>query len=145
MKDKDLILEMLESAKSLLQAAKDVVDNSEAVVTEKTKPVKKKRGRPPKKKTKPEPQEDFTVNKASISRTPEFTHNKFEEMMSLDVDKPEGYDKIDDSGPRSPRARNDYSPVKMTCEECNKVFSVNPVFKKDNYVCDRCVGNKFGR
>ena len=145
MKDKDLILEMLESAKSLLQAAKDVVDNSEAVVTEKTKPVKKKRGRPPKKKTKPEPQEDFTENKASISRTPEFTHNKFEEMMSLDIDKPEGYDKIDDSGPRSPRARNDYSPVKMTCEECNKVFSVNPVFKKDNYVCDRCVGKKFGR
>ena len=153
MKDKDLILEMLESANRLLQAAKDVVDNSEqgtvkedASFRQVEHPApKKKRGRPPKKKPKPKPKDDFTVDKASTSRTPEFTHNKFEEMMSLDIDKPEGYDKIDDSGPRSPRARNDYSPVKMTCEECNKVFSVNPVFKKDNYVCDRCVGKKFGR
>ena len=143
MKDKKLILEMLESAKSLLQAAKDAVDNSEDAVAEKPKPVKKKRGRPAKKKPEPKPKEDFTVRQAE-SKTPKFSHNKFEEMMGLDVDKPEGYDKIDDSVSISPRNRGGYKPVSLTCVECNRSVDVNPIFKKDSYICDRCVGKKFG-
>ena len=145
MKDKELILQMLESAKSLVQAAKDVVDNTDETISEKPKPAKKKRGRPPKKKAGPKPAEDFKVNKTNTSKTPEFTHNKFEEMLGIEVDKPEGYDNIDDSGPRSPRTRSGYQPAQMTCAECSKVVAVNPIFKKDNYVCDRCIGKKFGR
>jgi len=144
MKDKELVLKMLDSVKELVEAAKDIVDNNEEPV-EKSKPVKKKRGRPPKKKSEPKQKEDFIVEKRGRSKTPEFTHNKFEEMMGLDVDKPEGYDIIDDSGPRSPRNRNEYQTVTMMCEGCNKKFDINPVFKKDNYVCDRCIGKKFGR
>jgi hypothetical protein len=144
MKDKKLILEMLESAKSLLQAAKDVVDNTDEPATEKPKPAKKKRGRPPKKKTEAPKQEDFSVKKQGPSKTPEFTHNKFEEMMGLEVDKPEGYDSIDDSGPRSPRTRGGYKPASLVCQDCSRTFDVNPMFKKDNYVCDRCIGKKFG-
>jgi hypothetical protein len=143
MKDKELILQMLESVKSLVQAAKDVVDNSDETTSEKPKPVKKKRGRPPKKKVNTK--NDFTVNKATTSKTPQFTHNKFEEMMGLEVDKPEGYDNIDDSGPRSPRTRSEYNSATVVCEECKKDIQVNPIFKRDNYVCDRCVGKKFGR
>ena len=140
MKDKKIILEMLESAKSLLQAAKDIVDSDKDPVIE-TKPVKKKRGRPPKKKAPPK--EDFKVNK-STSKTPKFTHNKFEEMMGLDVDKPEGYDKINDDVSRSPRTRSGYKSATMACNDCGKTLDVNPIFKKDNYVCDRCIGKKFG-
>jgi len=142
MKDKKIILEMLESAKSLLQAAKDIVDRDKDPATEKTKPVKKKRGRPPKKKSEPLKQ-DFTVQQAE-SKTPVFAHNKFEEMMGLDVDKPDGYDKINDDITRSPRTRGGYKPATMICNECGKSLDVNPIFKKDNYVCDRCVGKKFG-
>jgi len=144
MKDKELVLKMLDSVKELVEAAKDIVDTNEEPVKE-SKPVKKKRGRPPKKKPEIRQKEDFTVNKRGQSKTPEFTHNKFEEMMGLEIDKPEGYDTIDDSGPRSPRNRNEYQTVTMMCEGCNKKFDINPVFKKDNYVCDRCIGKKFGR
>lgn len=144
MKDKELVLKMLDSVKDLVEAAKNIVDNDERPV-EKSKPVKKKRGRPPKKKQESSEAGDFTMKKAGTSRTPQVTHNKFEQMIGLEVDKPEGYDNIDDGGPRSPRIRGEYESVKMICEECNKVFAVNPIFKKDNYICDRCVGKKFGR
>jgi hypothetical protein len=144
MKDKELILKMLDSVHDLVQAAKSVVDNTDGA-TEKPKPVKKKRGRPAKKKSEPKQKDDFILKKENASKTPQFTHNKFEEMMGLDVDKPEGYDKIDDSGPRSPRTRGGYKPATMQCEECKRSVDVNPIFKKDNYICDRCVGKKFGR
>ena len=64
--------------------------------------------------------------------------------MGLDVDKPEGYDKINDDVSRSPRTRSGYKSATMACNDCGKTLDVNPIFKKDNYVCDRCIGKKFG-
>ena len=65
-------------------------------------------------------------------------------MQGLDVDKPQGYDKIDDKVRASTRSRKN-TCLSIKCSECGDVAKINPVFKKDNFICDKCVGNKFGR
>ena len=131
---KDVVNELLSNLKNMVDILQSVSDTEEEVKT----PVKKKRGRPKKKK------EDFSTGQKE-SRTPNFTHNKFEDMDDIVVDKPDGYDKIDDSVKRTRRTRRAYQPITLTCDDCGKHVKVNPMFKKDRFICDRCVGKKFGR
>ena len=131
---KEVVNELLSNLKNMVDILQSVSDTEEEVKT----PVKKKRGRPKKKK------EDFSTGQKE-SRTPSFTYNKFEDMDDIVVDKPDGYDKIDDNVKRTRRTRRAYQPVTLTCDDCGKQVKVNPMFKKDRFVCDRCVGKKFGR
>ena len=149
----ELVDELLGNLKNMVDILQSVSDNGkerkgnyDAEAGEIKTPVKKKRGRPKKKKeSEPKMDEDFIVNKQKESRTPKFIYNKFEDMQGLDVDKPQGYDKIDDKVRASTRSRKKYVPLSIKCSECGVVAKINPVFKKDNFICDKCVGNKFGR
>jgi len=134
---KDKLNRMLNKIEELLLIVEEMTDEKE----EPSKPAKKKRGRPP-KKTKQD--SDFQVKQQQQSRTPVAGKNKFEDMLDLHVDRPEGYDKIDDNVKRTPRTRKGFETIDLFCISCNKTFPVNPIFKKDNYVCDRCVAKKFG-
>ena len=134
---KDKLNRMLNKIEELLLIVEEMTDKEEE---EPSKPAKKKRGRPPKKAKR---DSDFQV-KQTQSRTPVIGKNKFEDMLDLHVDRPEGYDKINDNVKRTPRTRKGFETVDLFCISCNKTFQVNPIFKKNNYVCDRCVAKKFG-
>jgi DNA-directed RNA polymerase subunit RPC12/RpoP len=136
---KEIVNELLSNLKNMVDILQSASDNEE----EPKAPVKKKRGRP-KKKKQPKIDDDFIIDKQNQSRTPVFVHNKFEDMSDLEIDKPDGYDKINDATPRTKRSRSSYNAVEIKCSECGKKQKINPMFKKDNYVCDRCVGKKFG-
>ena len=133
---KDKLDKMLNKIEELLLIVGEMTDDKE----EPEKPAKKKRGRPPKKAKQ---EQDFQV-KQTQSKTPVVGKNKFEDILDLHVDRPEGYDNINDNVKRTPRTRKGFATVDMFCISCNKTFAVNPIFKKDNYVCDRCVAKKFG-
>jgi DNA-directed RNA polymerase subunit RPC12/RpoP len=138
--------QLLGNLQNMVQVLQSVSDTEE----EPKKPVKKKRGRPKKKKApekkppKKKVDDEFIMDQQKRSRTPVFVHNRFEDMENLDIDKPDGYDKIDDSTPRSKRSRKSYASVELSCSNCGKKVSTHPMFKKDNFVCDRCVSKKFG-
>lgn len=69
--------------------------------------------------------------------------NKFEEMakeLNLEIKKENGFDKINDNVPPTPRTRKPYTPVTLTCTRCKKTEEVNPMFKKDDYRCNNCIG-----
>ena len=133
---KDKLNRMLNKIEELLLIVEEMTDEKEEPV----KSIKKKRGRPPKKAKQGS---DFQTKQAQ-SRTPVIGKNKFEDMLDLHVDRPEGYDKINDNVKRTPRTRKGFETVDLFCISCNKTFQVNPIFKKNNYVCDRCVAKKFG-
>mgnify|MGYP005831998743 CR=1 FL=1 len=136
---KEIVDELLGNLKNMVNILQSVSDNEE----EPKAPVKKKRGRP-KKKKEPKVDDEFILDKQNQSRNPVFVHNKFEDMSDLDLDKPNGYDKINDDTPRTKRSRSSYNSVGVKCTECGKKQKINPMFKKNDYVCDRCVGKKFG-
>lgn len=136
---KEIVNELLSNLKNMVDILQSVSDTEEEVKT----PVKKKRGRPKKKKV--ESKNEKTFIRESESRKPQFTHNKFEDMDDIVIDKPDGYDKIDDSVKRTRKTRKAYQPAILTCDDCGKQVKVNPMFKKDRFVCDRCVGRRFGR
>jgi hypothetical protein len=158
---KELVDELLGNLKNMVNILQSVSDseterqgNYDAEAGEIKTPVKRKRGRPKKAakavednkvSTSPKRKQQNFQTKERKSRTPKFTHNKFEEMMGLTIDKEEGYDKINDNVARTPRSRKQYNPELITCNSCNKTFNVNPMFKKENYICDRCVAKKIGR
>lgn len=37
------------------------------------------------------------------------------------------------------RSRPKFALVKQSCSKCNKEFETNPAFKRDFFVCDRCL------
>ena len=37
------------------------------------------------------------------------------------------------------RKRAAYKPVEQKCERCDKVLTVNPVHKREYFVCDKCL------
>lgn len=111
----------------------------------------KKRGRPKgstnkKKKTEVSPNEDFTVNSPKPKQTVQSsTENKFESMSGIieEAEREAGYDSIDDSVyKKSERTRRQYSTKSVTCLQCLNKFEVNPIFARDNYVCDACISRR---
>lgn len=96
-------------------------------------------------KTKP-----TKVNKAKTSKEKNVEssktngrQNKFEEMMgeiSREVANENGFDKINDKVNPTPRTRKAYTPATLTCTRCKKTEQVNPMFKKDDYRCNNCIG-----
>lgn len=72
--------------------------------------------------------------------------NKFDTMTDLlgDAAKENGFDKINDNIKPCERNRPAFSYKNVTCRECNRSMDVHPMFAKENYVCDKCVG-RMGR
>ena len=105
---------------------KDRVDNFDFTM-KKSKPVEPNKEKPQVKKgRKPKPK----VNK--------FTDD------GLDVSKEEvGYDQIQDN--TQPTRRNKREPFRLAscrCENCGEQVEMNPVFKRDYFVCDACISKK---
>lgn len=72
--------------------------------------------------------------------------NRFDTMTDLlgDAAKENGFDKINDNIKPCERNRPAFSYKNVTCRECNRSMDVHPMFAKENYVCDKCVG-RMGR
>lgn len=72
--------------------------------------------------------------------------NLFEDMKKdLVIDDEKGSEFIDDSPRPNKQKRAAYNPVSVKCNGCKKSFEVNPIFAKQDYVCDRCVGKKYAQ
>lgn len=119
----------------ILEKIQDITDE---------KPKKKK----PVKKTKPKVEKkeldnSFSVesNKPSRKVVAKNTSNKFELMQDAiaEAGNESGYDKINDNVKPSQRNRKSYSTKNVVCIDCNKSFDVNPLFAKENYICDNCL------
>lgn len=89
---------------------------------------------------------DFSLgsNKPSRKVSADGKVNKFEEMQDViaEAGRENGYDKIDDNIKPASRKRKSYSTKDVSCVECNKKFNVHPMFARDNYTCDRCIGRR---
>lgn len=87
--------------------------------------------------------EDFSVKSKKASRkvTDRTRENKFDSMQDAiqEAGKEQYYDRIDDKVKPSKRSRKAYSTKTVTCGECRATSEVNPVFARDNYVCDKCL------
>lgn len=59
--------------------------------------------------------------------------------MKFDIDKPDGYDKINDNINRTPRSRNAYKPTHVKCDSCSKEYTVHPSLAREYFICDSCV------
>lgn len=100
------------------------------------------------KKNQPRPLLAFPEKNTTKKRgrKPKSKTNKFVDD-GLDVSKEEvGYDQIQDNNQSVKRNRRE--PFKLAsciCEDCKKTFEVNPVFKRDYYVCDSCISKKAGK
>ena len=114
---------------------------------------KKKKGRPRKKKVEEEPtpkaKDDFTISDTNRSRKVSdrvISENKFEEMEDViaEAGKDSGFDQIDDSKQtnRKRNTRKKYKQVDVTCGSCNNSFQVNPMFARENYICDGCISRR---
>lgn len=113
-----------------------------------SKPEKKPRT-PAKKKSrtsvkkKPEVDNDFSIrsNKPSRSIADRQFENKFETMNDViaEAERESGYDKINDNIKPTSRSRKSYKTKTVKCIECSKSSDVNPVFAKENYICDNCL------
>lgn len=119
----------------ILEKIQDITDE---------KPKKKK----PVKKTKPKVEKkeldnSFSLesNKPSRKVVAKNTGNKFELMQDAiaEAGNENGYDKINDNVKPSQRNRKSYSTKNVVCIDCNKSFDVNPLFAKENYICDNCL------
>lgn len=67
--------------------------------------------------------------------------NKFETMQDvlIEAEKERGFDKIDDNIKPTARARKQYTPKSVQCSECSSLNQVNPLFARENYICDKCI------
>jgi hypothetical protein len=72
--------------------------------------------------------------------------NRFEQMVDIlpEVDKEDGFDKINDNIKPTSRNRPKFSQKQVTCRECGKTNEVHPMFAKENYICDRCLNRRNG-
>lgn len=84
--------------------------------------VVKKRGRP--KKVKVPVQANKRIN--------------YFEQMEYDIDKPDGYEKVNDNTKRVPRVRKPYRPAVVTCSSCKEQREVHPSLVREYFVCDAC-------
>lgn len=89
---------------------------------------------------------DFSVASEKKSRkiSGDNRENKFEQMTDVvkEAEKESGYDKINDDIKPTSRNRKTYSEKNVKCSECDKTFKVHPMFVRENYVCDRCIGRR---
>jgi len=141
---KELIQEMLDSARDLIQAARDVASGLGVECVDEPKAKKEEVTQ---EKTPPKIQSfenEFQV-KPVESKKPVWSGNKFEDMGDIEIEKPEGYDKIKDDIKPTKRNRRAYSTIDIECTSCHKQVSINPIFKKDIFVCDRCVSKRYGK
>jgi len=145
-----------EELKALIkEVVKEVINESTSTPEKKeVKKVVKKRGRPKgstnkKKESKKKSSDpyDFTITKKESEKNARQVKwsgtNDFEKMMEQAIaesSKEKGFDKINDSvEERTPRAREKYKTVDVVCVKCKKNYSVDPVYVKENYVCDDCI------
>lgn len=117
------------------------------LLSEHKKPTKRKRA--VKKASTPKKAEvksDFSVASEKKSRkiSGDNRENKFEQMTDImeEAEKESGYDKINDDIKPTSRNRKTYSEKNVKCSECDKTFKVHPMFVRENYVCDRCIGRR---
>lgn len=107
------------------------------------KPKKKKPDKPKIIEKKEEIDKQFLMeyNKPSRKISGNQSENKFELMSDAiaEAERESGYDKINDNVTPTKRSRKTYSTKKVVCTECNRSFDVNPMFAKDNYICDKCL------
>lgn len=85
--------------------------------------------------------------KGRASKEKVSSNNKFDSMTDLlaDAAKENGFDQINDKIQPSERNRPRFSYKNVTCRECNRSMDVHPMFAKENYICDKCVGRMGGR
>ena len=100
---------------------------------------------------KKEPKESIDLNNFSAGQnkpsrkvSAEGKVNKFEDMQDAiaEAGRESGYDKINDNVKPTSRRRKSYSTKDVNCVECNKTFSVHPMFVRDNYTCDKCISRR---
>lgn len=77
---------------------------------------------------------DFTMDKNKTNAEKKEFVNKFD--PSLDTDKEDGYDLINDNVKPVQRKRKAHKNVKVFCQDCQKNIEVDPQFKKEPYFCD---------
>lgn len=84
--------------------------------------------------------------KKATARQEEKKVNRFEQMVDIlpEVDKEDGFDKINDNVKPTSRNRPKFSQKQVTCRECGKTNEVHPMFAKENYICDRCLNRRNG-
>jgi len=115
---------------------------------EKQDPPKKNRrnGRSKTKKPEPKVDENFSIKSSKPKRSVKSSgQNKFESMAGVleEAEQERGFNSIDDSNsPRVERKRREYQTKSVTCSQCNKSFDVNPMFARENYICDKCISRR---
>jgi hypothetical protein len=113
--------------------------------SKKRKYTKKSAAKIASKKKSPEPI-NFSVASEKKSRkiSGDNRENKFEQMTGImeEAEKESGYDKINDDIKPTSRNRKTYSEKNVKCSECDKTFKVHPMFVRENYLCDRCIGRR---
>jgi hypothetical protein len=132
----------------MLSNISEKISNLESnLLSDKKQSVKKKK--PVNKVATPkktEVQSDFSVASSKPSRkiSGQTRENKFEQMLDVihEAERESGYDKINDKIKPTSRSRKAYANKSVICNECNKTFKVNPMFVRDNYICDRCLGKR---
>lgn len=130
----------------------DKISNLESNLLSENKTAGKKRKYTKKSNTKSTNQKklpesiDFSVASEKKSRkiSGDNRENKFEQMTGVmeEAEKESGYDKINDDIKPTSRNRKTYSEKSVKCSECNNAFKVHPMFVRENYVCDRCIGRR---
>jgi len=134
----------------ILSNISEKISNLEANLISNPKQLSKseKKSKTPKKTMPSEKENDsnFSVASSKPSRKISGSNkaNKFESMTDImhEVEKETGYDKINDNVKPTSRNRKSYSEKNVVCNECGKSFNVHPMFVRDNYVCDRCIGRR---
>jgi hypothetical protein len=133
---------------NMLASISEKISNLESnLLSDKKQSVKKKN---PAQKTsiskKTDVQADFSVasNKPSRKISEQFRENRFEQMTDVihEAERESGYDKINDKIKPSSRQRKAYADKSVTCHECGNTSKVNPMFARENYICDRCLGKR---
>ncbi|MCW4040842.1 MAG: hypothetical protein NWE83_08860, partial [Candidatus Bathyarchaeota archaeon] len=140
----------LQENQDFLQLAANMMRRLERLeeqpVAKKKRPTKKK-GRPKKKP----PVEDSAFATASNRKSRNInqgrsSENQFEEMYDeiAEAGKDDGFERINDqiqnTARKNKRARKKYSKATVQCRICNKTSEVHPMFARDNYTCDGCIG-----
>ena len=132
--DKPVSLEDIKS--EILASVMDALGNGQK------KPTVKKQS---KKSTKQQEEKssEFSVDKKS-RKVKATSENKFESMHDVieEAAKEKNFDKIDDNVEPSQRARRPSSTKSVKCVECQSVNSVHPLFARENFTCDRCLGKR---
>lgn len=101
-----------------------------------------------KPKTKKAPKKQKLPSNVSNSKQTQKSNgkvNKFETMQdsyASEAFKDSGFDKINDNVTPAERTRKAFSMQSIRCNECGRNNEVHPMFAKEHYVCDRCLGRR---